>query len=415
MKAIPRVAFFTDSFHEINGVANTSRQFVKYARAQQLPMLCVNAGKWTSWTRDHSVTRLELHRSRIGLRLDEELSSDFLLWRHMPDALKAVRDFAPDLVHITGPSDLGQLGAYIAHKLNLPLVASWHTNVHEYAANRVNQYVPFLAPQTRATFCQWIERRTFALTRLFYQCARVLLAPNQELQRLLAAQTGKPVFLMQRGVDTECFSPVHRLRLEPQFKIGYVGRLRPEKNVRALAQVEQALLQAEITEYQFVIVGAGSEREWLNQHLQRASFTGTLTGQALARTYANFDLFVFPSQTDAFGNVVLEALASGVPAIVMAGGGPKFLLEPGKCGAVARDEQEMAALVVQQLRKFADHTQKQIMRDAARARALTFAWPQVFARVYEAYDACLSTQPVLAIESGKNAARQPTASPASET
>lgn len=413
MKQVPRVAFFTDSFHEINGVAHTSRQFVKYAQHQQMPLLCVNAGKRTRWTRNGTFTQLELHRSRIGLRLDDDLSSDFLLWRHVPDALKAVRDFSADVVHITGPSDLGQLGAYVAHKLKLPLVASWHTNLHEYAANRLNRYVPFLAPPTRARLRRWIEQRTFALTRQFYQLARVLLAPNEELRQWLAAATGKPVFLMQRGVDTECFSPAHRLRLEQKWKLGYVGRLRPEKNVRALTIVEQSLIQAGITDYQFVVVGSGSERDWLNQHLCRATFTGALTGQSLARAYANFDLFVFPSQTDTFGNVVLEALASGVPAVVMAGGGPKFLVEPN-CGAIARDEQELASQVVRLLQTLTDHTQKQNMRDAALARALTFAWPQVFARVYEAYEACLSTQHVLEVGNSKPAARQPAITPASE-
>ena len=135
----------------------------------------------------------------------------------------------------------------------------------------------------------------------------------------------------------------------------------------------------------------------------------------MARTYANFDLFVFPSETDAFGNVVLEALASGVPAVVMAGGGPKFLIEPGKCGAVAKNEQEWADVVVRLIRGFADPTHKQTMRDAARARALTFSWSQVFERVYEAYDACLATQQVLGVEGGKTAVLKPTSSTLSKS
>ncbi|MBL8203134.1 MAG: glycosyltransferase [Blastocatellia bacterium] len=415
MKAVPRVAFFTDSFYEINGVANTSRQFVKFAQRQQRPLLCVNADTQTRWTREGPFTQLALERGRLAIRLDDNLSSDLLLWRHLPDALKAVRDFAPDVLHITGPSDMGQLGAYVAHKLKIPLVASWHTNIHEYAANRVRRYVPFLAPPTRVAFQKWIERRTFHLARQFYQLARVLLAPNEELQRLLAIETGKPVFLMQRGVDTECFAPAHRLRLDQKFKLGYVGRLRPEKNVRAFVALEEALLKAEIADYQFVIVGEGSEQEWLNRHLRRVVFTGNLTGLSLARTYANFDLFVFPSNTDTFGNVVLEALASGVPAVVMAGGGPKFLIEPGKCGAVARDEKEMAEAVVRMMREFDDPTARQMMRDAARARALTFSWTQVFERVYEAYEACLSTQQVLEVEGSKSAKIQPTTSTMSKS
>lgn len=411
----PRVAFFTDSFHEINGVAHTSRQFVKFAKSKNRPLLCVNAGNTTRWTCDGSLTWLELKRASLAIRLDDQLSSDLLLWRHASDAIKAVRDFAPDVLHVTGPSDLGQLGAYVAHKLKIPLVASWHTNVHEYAVTRISRYLPFLRPQTRLAFQQWLERQTLALTLQFYQLARVILAPNDELKQLLAARTGKPAFLMQRGVDTECFSPAHRLRMDQKFKLGYVGRLRPEKNVRALVALEEALRRKGRSDYQFVIVGAGSEQEWLNQHLKRVVFTGNLTGQSLSRTYANFDLFVFPSQTDSFGNVVLEALASGVPALVMAGGGPKFIVEPGQCGAVAKDEKELAESVVRLMNELADPVRKQQMRENARKRALTFSWPRVFEQVYEAYDACLSTQQVLEIEGGKSAVTPPTTSTVSKS
>ncbi len=404
MKAHPRVAFFTDSFHEINGVAHTSRQFVKFAKSRQLPLLCVCAGTRTWWTRDGTVTQLELKRGRCALRLDDELCSDLLLWRHYQDVRKAVRDFAPDVIHVTGPSDIGQLGAYIAHKLKIPLVASWHTNVHQYAANRLRRWL--VMPALR----QQIEARTFTLAVQFYKLARVLLAPNEELKQLLQARTGKPTFLMQRGVDTNCFSPAHRLRMDTKFKLGYVGRLRPEKNVRALVRVEAALLQHGSTDYQFVIIGSGSEQEWLNHHLQRAVFTGQMTGQSLARAYANFDLFVFPSNTDTFGNVVLEALASGVPAAVMSGGGPKFIVEPDKSGFVANDEHELADIVVRVMRELANPERKQQLREAARTRAMMFSWSRVFEQVYEAYDACLSTQQVLAVEANKTNALPTTTS-----
>jgi glycosyltransferase involved in cell wall biosynthesis len=411
LKATPRVAFFTDSFHEINGVAHTSRQFVKFAKCRQVPLLCVNAGRRTQWNRDGALTQLELKRGRCGIRLDDELCSDLLLWRHFWDVRKAVRDFAPDIIHVTGPSDIGQLGAYIAHKLKLPLVASWHTNVHQYAANRLHRWLPFVS----TTLQQRIEQQTFKAALRFYKLARVLLAPNEELRQELQTRTGKPTFLMQRGIDTESFSPAHRLRIDTKLKLGYVGRLRPEKNLRVLVRVEEALLQSGISDYQFVIIGSGSEQEWLNHHLQRAVFTGNLTGQSLARAYANFDLFVFPSQTDTFGNVVLEALASGVPAVVMNSGGPKFIVESEKSGFVAQDEKDFAATVVRLVRELANPERKQELREAARARALQFAWSRVFEQVYEAYDACLSTQQVLAVEANKTNALPTTTSTMSKS
>ena len=367
---------------------------MKFAKGRQLPLLCVNAGRRTQWNRDGALTQLELTRGRCALRLDDDLCSDLLWWRHYWDVRKAVRDFAPDVIHVTGPGDLGQLGVYVAHKLQIPLVASWHTNVHQYAAERFGRWFPVVQPQQ-------IEAFTLKLALRFYQLARVLLAPNEELRELLQTGTGKPTFLMQRGIETETFSPAHRLRLDTRLKLGYVGRLRPEKNLRVLARVEEALWQSGISDYQFVIIGSGSEQEWLNHHLQRVVFTGKLTGQSLARAYANFDLFVFPSQTDAFGNVVLEALASGVPAVVMAGGGPKFIVEPEKSGFVAQNEAEFASLVVRVAHALANPERKQKLREAARARALLYLWPRVFEQLYEAYDICLSTRPVLAIETNK--------------
>src|SRR5260370_38854670 len=134
---------------------------------------------------------------------------------------------------------------------------------------------------------------------------------------------------MQRGVETDLFSPAKRDRTGGPFTLGFVGRLQIEKNVRFLATIEKALQKAGQTDYRFLIVGDGSEREWLMANLRQADFPGVLTGEALARAYANMDLFVFPSYTDTFGNVILEAKPSGVPAGGTAGGGPKFRGESG--------------------------------------------------------------------------------------
>ncbi len=140
---------------------------------------------------------------------------------------------------------------------------------------------------------------------------------------------------MSRGIDTELFSPeyaspAHQTRLDRDFVIGYVGRLSPEKNVRLLAEIEQSLIRAGMSKYRFLIVGNGSEHGWLSSVMERATLPGVLRGEDLARAYASMDAFVFPSATDTFGNVVLEAMASGVPAIVTREGGPKYLVQPGR-------------------------------------------------------------------------------------
>src|SRR5262249_27593932 len=160
----------------------------------------------------------------------------------------------------------------------------------------------------------------------FYKLARVLFAPNEELCQMLVRTTGRPCFLMQRGVDTEWFSPAHRTRDagDRAVVLGYVGRLSVEKNVALLARVEWELAAIGVSAVRFLIGGHGNEESALRRDLKEAKFGGVLGGAPLAQAYANMDVLVFPSHTDTFGNVVLEALASGVPAVVTPDGGPKF-------------------------------------------------------------------------------------------
>src|SRR5499426_4108461 len=334
MRIEPRVAFFPDSFAEVNGVAHTSRQFVAFAERRNLPLLCVHGAEIPGRGVSGSVTKLSLGRGIFGFKLDADFRYDLLFWRHAKQAIEAAREFKANVVHITGPNDTGQLGAYVAHKLRLPLVISWHTNVHEYAARRLNKLMAALPNAWRDSLARTAERQSLRAAMRFYRLGRALLAPNEELRDLLAHKTGRPTYLMRRGVDTSLFSPAKRLRSDSAFLIGYVGRLTPEKNVRLLVELERGLIESGAGDFRFLVVGEGSEREWLERRMRRAEFTGVLRGEALARAYANLDLFVFPSQTDTFGNVVLEAQASGVPCLVSSRGGPKSVIRTGRTGAV---------------------------------------------------------------------------------
>lgn len=386
MKTEPRIAFFTDSYTEVNGVAHTSRMLAAFARNCELPFLCVHAGDKVEQFQEGSLQRLALPRTKIGFRLDADLRFDLLMMRHARRALEIVREFNPDAIHVTGPSDIGLLGAFIAHKLNLPVVMSWHTNVHEYAKQRLEKLLPFLPDVRQFSLAGSAEQLSLKLTLLFYKLGKVFLAPNEELGEMLHRATNRPVFMMRRGVDTNLFSPDKRERKDSTFTIGYVGRLTPEKNVRLLTELERGLLAAGVKDFRFVIVGAGSERAWLEQQMQTASFAGVLKGEALARAYANFDLFIFPSRTDTFGNVVLEAQASGVPAIVSDQGGPKFIIRDGKTGLVARSGSGFLKAALSLISQPELHCQ---MREAARELAAQASWDSVFETVWQAYELCV--------------------------
>jgi len=379
-----------DSFHEVNGVAHTSRNFQAYAQRHNLPFLCIRAGKmaeyglFTTAQQLNELRTFECKRSPFSLRLEKDLYFDLLYMRYAPEISRQLRAFRPDVIHITGPSELGMLGAYFSWKLNIPLVASWHTNVHEYLARRSARLLSFLPTPASAASEQWIEDATLNTTARFYRLARVLFAPNTELCDLLSSATGKPCYLMQRGVDTDAFNPAHRSRPENDGTIvlGYAGRLSVEKNVALLARVQQSLQRRGFNHVRFLIVGHGDEEPSLRQQLPNAEFTGVLRGEALQRAYADMDIFLFPSHTDTFGNVVLEALASGVPAIVTPDGGPKYIVRNGETGFIATDDDFASAVESLLL----NPEKLQAMRLASRDYALTCSWDAVFDRVYAAYD-----------------------------
>ena len=297
-------------------------------------MLCVRAGgRKTQSLQRGSVEVLELPRGFASFPIEKDLRYDPLFARHGPAILSALRRFRPDVVHITGPSELGMLGAFFAHRLGIPLAASWHTNVHEYAARRAHRLLPAWARPRVAHFIQEISLSGAAL---FYKSARLLFAPNPELCSLLAQRTGRPCLLMTRGIDAGLFSPRHRTRPAPEregeWRLGYVGRLSVEKNVFLLPVVADELTAMGVDGCRFVIVGHGKEDAALRAALPSAIFTGVLQGEALAESYSDMDLFLFPSHTDTFGNVVLEAMASGVAAVVTPSGGPAYIVRSSSGG-----------------------------------------------------------------------------------
>jgi len=392
-KDSPRVAYFPCAYHEIDGVGQTSRHFEAYARRHEIPLLLVISGLRDQITTDGSVTRVQLKRGPVTFPLDRAHDYDLLFLRQYPKLKPLLGEFHPDVVQITGASDVGALGAVCAHRMKIPLAASWQTNLHEYSRRRAAAALSFLPSELTEKIAGAVEYWSFRASARFYRIPRLLFAPNQELVRMLEAATGKPCYLMSHAVDTEVFRPEFRDRMGGPFTIGYVGRLTPEKNVRMLARLEQALVEMGHRDFRFVIVGEGWESEWLRHNMQRVELTGVLTGAELSRTFANFDLLAFPSETDTFGLVVLEAFSSGVPAVVTDAGGPQFSVKHGHTGFVARNCEEFAAYTAQLMTQPDLHSS---MRVAARQKALSTSWDRIFEGMYDAYERCLLRSAVAA-------------------
>ena len=382
-----RVAFFTDSFYEVNGVATLSREFTAFAQRQKLPFFCVHSGAKTRAIHQESVTTLELKRGPAAFPLDHGLYCDPLLSRYKSWVTAQLRPFGPDLVHITGPSDMGILGFWVAHSLGIPLVASWHTNLHEYSARRLDKVFDFLPDAWRNRISGAAERQSLRACVSFYGLARFLLAPDETIVHLLTERTGKPAFLIAHGVDSEVFSPNRRSRRAGSFCIGYVGRLTPEKNVRFLVELEQKLVAAGQRNFHFLLVGEGSEKEWLRKNLRSGEFPGNLHGDTLAESFANMDVFVFPSRTDTFGLVLLEAMASGVPVVMSPEAGMRAGVQHGVTGFHAGDLNSFTRSI---LHLMSGEAVRGAMGFAAREFACSKTWSAVFQQLYRTYETGLT-------------------------
>jgi glycosyltransferase involved in cell wall biosynthesis len=375
---VPRVAFLADSFHEVNGAAMTCRALAAFARRRGYPFLSVRFARSEGISGEGAYQVQEFRRWPISIGVDPDLRFDLTFYRLRDRLDRCLRQFQPDVIHVMGPGELGILGGLAAWRMGIPLVVSWHTNIHEYAARRL--------PLASSGMKAWIEEFVLGRILRLYRAGAVLLAPSPELVKLLHQRTGKPARLMKRGVDSVAFSPERRRRTDGTFVIGYVGRLMPEKGVRFFARLERYLENAGVRDFRIFIAGWGSQERWLRGHLRHAEIRGILDPETLGRAYADMDLFVFPSRTDTFGNVVQEALASGVPALVTDGGGPKTIVEHRVTGLVSSSEEEMCEQVLRLMR---NPEERQAMGAAGRARMLARSWDGVFEEVWGAYGDCV--------------------------
>lgn len=387
MSSKPRVAFFSDIFYEVNGAALTSREFVEYGKRNGHPVLTLHPHTETRLFDDGSARYVELQRSLATVPVETDFGFDTLMWRYKGLIEKELDQFKPDIIHVVSPGDLGLLSIVIARRLKLPIVLGYHTNLHEFARHRLEKSLSFLPQKFVESAGKAAEDHSLNLLLQLYKLSCASLAPNREYTELLEKASGKRSFVMTRGVDTVQFNPAKRTRSDNKFVIGFVGRLQPEKNVRTFAEVEKILLEAGEKDFVFLIVGGGGEQTWLAENIRNLELPGVLRGEALAEAYANMDVFAFTSTTDTFGNVVQEAFASGVPAVVTPNGGPKFIIRENETGFVAKDAAEFA----QHIRTLmGDRQRLSEMKRAARAQALEATWDKVFEGVYQAYDYCLS-------------------------
>lgn len=250
-----------------------------------------------------------------------------------------LQDFIPEALHIATEGPLGMAARAYALRQNLPFTTAYHTRFPEYVRAR------FALPLS------W----TYAFLRWFHGPSRAVMAPTPVVQKDLQRQDFKRVVLWSRGVDLEIFRSERGRRLDSAPPIFlYVGRVAVEKNV-------EAFLSLELPGSKWV-VGEGPALPRLRQRYPKVNYLGVLNLQALAAVYASADVFVFPSKTDTFGLVLLEALACGCPVAAYPVTGPLDVIGDSPAGALNEDLRTacLAAL--------------NISRVTARAHAEKFSW-----------------------------------------
>jgi glycosyltransferase involved in cell wall biosynthesis len=253
-------------------------------------------------------------------------------WPHFQGLDQELESFQPDLLHVTTPTFLGYYGLRWARRHRRPVVASYHTHFV--------QYFPYY-------HASGLMPLGWGLLRHFHnRCARTY-APSVSAMAELAGRGFQRLALWPRGVDTQAFNPRHRdlalrqrLGAKGEKLILFVGRLVSEKGLKDLVQVVRRL-QAKGQKVRAVFAGDGPMARALRRRLPQAQMLGFVTGRPLAQLYASCDLFLFPSRTETFGNVVLEAMASGLPVVAyQAGGGGDILRESGAGLACAPGDKE---------------------------------------------------------------------------
>lgn len=283
-----------------------------------------------------------------------------------PGIATQLRQFHPHLVHLVGPAVMGAMIPYLAQDLRLPLVSSYHTDFGEYSRH---YGLGFLKGMVNA-WLRWIHNR-----------CRITLCPSTFTMNALRAEGFRRLKVWGRGVDIERFHPRHRSAawrtsvglLEGETLLLYVGRIANEKRVHLLPEVI-----GDLPHTRLVIVGDGPARNELQRRCVGLPihFTGYLKGQDLATAYASADGFVFPSDTDTFGQVIQEAMASGLPVVGARSGGTLDLVTEGVTGRLFTPG--LANDLRAQLRGLIhDPTARAAMGKAGRAAAERRSWPIV--------------------------------------
>jgi glycosyltransferase involved in cell wall biosynthesis len=374
-----RVSLVTETyFPQVNGVSRTLGQLARHLRSRgdDVQVIHPNYGQAPGAGADYLVPS-------VTLPFYKEL--------HLPiptfgKVHRAIDTFAPDVIHVATEATLGFSVLRYATRRQIPIVSSFHTNFDQYS----HHYGVGWARGTIWRYLRW-----------FHNGTAETYVPSRPTIADLEARGFERLVLWPRGVDSTLFRPDRpgrpRVRESLGFTpdevvIAYVSRIAVEKNVEYLAD---ALIQVGKArpEVRFLFVGDGPARAEIQERMgPSATFVGYQSGDDLADHYAAADLFAFASRTETFGNVVLEAMASGLPVVALKEGGVGGIVRPGETGDLLDPEATAAEFAEAILPLVADAGLRRRLSEGARAYALSQSWDEIMGALRARYERILAPE-----------------------
>lgn len=367
-----RVALFTDTFlPQINGVTNTLTKLIEYYKANNIEYLVFAPDSYTDLNQKFNVEKF--------------ISIKFLLYPEcrlsFPNVFRlrnSLLQFKPDIIHIMTEFNMGLAGLTYGKKLGIPTISNYTTNFAQY----LKYYNLEIFQNTSWNYMRW-----------FHNQNEITLCPSMETRELLNSQGIPNTGIFSRGVDCENFNEKLRsiklrneLGINDKIVLLYVGRVAMEKDIDVLLEGYRKISNKYKDKVSLIITGNGPElTRYKNSFPKGTIFTGYKKGRELAEIYASSDIFVFPSPTETFGNVVLEAMASGLPVIAANAGGVKDTVKNRVNGLLFNpgDANQLTNLVIEMIE---DENLKNSLKANAKKTVSERSWTSIFDGLVETYE-----------------------------
>lgn len=333
-----KIAFFTDCLiKNYDGALRTMYQIIDRIDTSRYEFLFITGDK-PQCPFKHRV--IEVPSLKLPFNNNYKVSMSFLANKRLE---KILSEFKPDLIHLATPSPLGHFGLKHGKKHKIPIISIYHTHFLSYPEYYLEQS-PFLLTM--------IKKYLKSMTQSFYNLCDVVYVPTKQMISDLS-QVGvfsNHMKLWKRGVNHTLFSPQHRdqhyirsLTGNNKKNLLFASRLVWEKNLKTLVRIYEAL-EKQNRPYNLIVAGTGHAKLKLEALMPQAIFVGHLSHAELGKLYASADVFVFPSISESYGNVVCEAMASGLPCVIANGGGTTEFITHGDNGYLCAPYDEQAYL-----------------------------------------------------------------------